>query len=66
MQNIIQFLETSDIMTQLNNNPESDPNLIYNILETIITEALDKYMPLKKIKLHNINIKRQNGSLQVL
>ena len=39
-------------MTQLNNNPESDPNLIYNILETIITEALDKYMPLKKIKLH--------------
>ena len=52
VQNIIQFLETSDIMTQLNNNPESDPNLNYNILETIITEALDKYMPLKKIKLH--------------
>ena len=42
--NLIQFLDTVEIMALLDHNPDSDPNMNYNILETLITNALDIYI----------------------
>ena len=42
--NLIHFINTVEIMTLLDHNPDSDPNMNYNILETLISNALDIYI----------------------
>ena len=58
IKNLIQFLDTVEIMALLYHNPDIDPNMNYNILESLITNALDIYMPLKRIKLHKYKHKK--------
>ena len=48
--NFIYELASSNIMNKLNNEDTLDPNINYDILEKILTDALNKYIPLKKMK----------------
>ena len=48
--NFIHELACNNIMSKLNNDDTLYPNINYDILEKILTDALNKYIPLKKIK----------------
>ena len=48
--NFIYELASNNIMSKLNNDDTLDPNINYDILEKILTDALNKYIPFKKIK----------------
>ena len=45
-------LESSNILSQLDKNVASDPNVNYEILANIINATMSKHMAIKKIKLH--------------
>ena len=47
-----------DINASLLSELTTDPNINYNILESIITNALDRQMPLKKFKIHKYKQKK--------
>ena len=56
--NLYQDLVNIDINASLRSELTTDPNINYNILESIITNALDREMPLKKIKIHKYKQKK--------
>ena len=56
--NLYQDLVNIDINASLRSELTTDPNINYNILESIITNALDRQMPLKKIKIHKYKQKK--------
>ena len=54
-------LESSYILSQLDKNIASDPNVNYEILANIINVTMSKHMPNKKIKLHKHKHKQKKS-----
>ena len=58
--NIYSELVKTDIMHLLDPDPNRDPNFNYNMLEQIITSAVNKHMPMKKVKFNKHEHKKSN------
>ena len=50
MQNFINEMNDTDIMSNLNMSPNADPNENYGILNNTIMEIKSKHMPSKLVK----------------
>ena len=52
------YLESRNIIELLIPDKQTDPNINYNILENILRNAVNKYIPLKKVKFNKYKHKR--------
>lgn len=59
-QKFIDELKNNAKILNMNQNPDQDPNINYNILSDIIQEAKNKYMPTKQVRYNKYKHKKCN------
>ena len=58
--NFYDEINNCNIMQLLDTNSHHDPNINYSTLETILTKAKEKHMPIRKIKFNKYKHKKNN------
>ena len=59
--NFVLDITSSDVYNKLNQSPNADPNVNYNMLHEVIKGAKDKHMPYKTVKFKKYKHKNLHG-----